>query len=101
MSTQLVDIKKILESTKPELVRKYYVSSLGLFGSVVREDFGPASDIDIIVDFSHPIGIEFVDLANLLEEKLKRPVDLVSRNGIKKKYYDLIKEEIIYLFAEH
>lgn len=97
MSTSLGDIKSILESIKPELAKKYYVSSLGLFGSIVREDFGPSSDIDIIVDFSHPIGIEFVDLANLLEAKLKRPVDLVSRNGIKKKYYKVIEEEIIYV----
>ena len=101
MSSQLVDIKRVLESIKPELAKKYFVSSLGLFGSVVRDDFGPTSDIDIIVDFSHPIGIEFVDLANLLEAKLKRPVDLVSRNGIKKKYYKVIEDEIIYLFAEN
>lgn len=69
---------------KDELVAKYNVSSLGLFGSVVRDDFNHiSSDIDIIVDFSLPIGIEFVDLADFLESKLNKPVDLVARAGVK------------------
>jgi predicted nucleotidyltransferase len=90
-------IKQLLITLKPELVEKYHVSSLGLFGSVVRDDFTSDSDIDIIVEFSRPIGIEFVELAEVLEDKLQRPVDLVSRNGIKPKYYQVIKEEIIYV----
>ena len=76
---------------------KYHVSELGLFGSVVRSDFSPESDIDIIVDFSQPIGIEFVDLADELEAKLKRKVDLVSRKGIKPQYFNAIQTELIYV----
>ncbi len=95
--TDLVTIQKILAQIKPELVEKYHVSSIGLFGSIVRNDFSPSSDIDIIIDFSHPIGIEFVDLANYIEKKLNKPVDLVSRNGIKQKYYREIEPEIIYV----
>lgn len=83
---------------KPELVSKYHVKSIGLFGSIVREDFSAAqSDIDIIVDFSKPIGIEFIDLADYLERQLKRKVDLVSRNGIKSSFYKEIEQEIIYV----
>lgn len=48
---QLTGIKKTLELLKPELIRHYHVQTIGLFGSVVRDDFSPASDIDIIVDF--------------------------------------------------
>ncbi len=95
--TNLDTIKQILTQLKPELISKYHVCSLGLFGSVVRDDFTSSSDIDIIVDFSQPIGIEFIDLADFIEKNLKLPVDLVSKNGIKEKYYNHIEPEIIYV----
>jgi predicted nucleotidyltransferase len=92
------NIKQTLKSLKPELERKFHVPSIGLFGSVVRDDFSPTkSDIDIIVDFSKPIGIEFVDLADYIESKICRKVDLVSKNGIKKNYFKHIEREIIYV----
>lgn len=87
-----------LQKIKPELKRKFFVSSIGLFGSVVRDDFSPEkSDIDIIVDFSKPIGVEFIDLAEYLETIFKRKVDLVSKKGIKDKYYREIENEIVYV----
>lgn len=87
-----------MQRLKPELARKYHVSSIGLFGSVVRGDFSDAkSDIDIIVDFSKPVGIEFVDLADFLEAQIRRKIDLVSRKGIKKNYYQQIESEIVYV----
>jgi len=95
--TELVRIKQILTQLKPELITKYHVNSIGLFGSVVRHDHSPSSDIDIIVDFSKPIGIEFVDLANYIQRKLKKSVDLVSKNGIKQKYLREIESEIVYV----
>lgn len=76
---------------------KYNVRTIGLFGSVVRDDFTSASDIDIIVDFSKPIGVEFIDLGNYIEKRLQCKVDLVSRNGIKEKYLKAIESEIIYV----
>ncbi len=95
--TDLNTIKQILTQLKPELTDKYHVSSIGLFGSVVRDDFNSSSDIDIIVDFSQPIGIEFIDLADFIEKKLSKNVDLVSKNGVKQKYYRTIESEIIYV----
>jgi len=95
--TDLNTIKQILIQLKPELIDKYHVSTLGLFGSIVRDDFTSTSDVDIIVDFSQPIGIEFVDLADLIEAKLKKNVDLVSKKGIKQKYFQAIESEIIYV----
>ncbi|HAJ99971.1 MAG TPA: DNA polymerase subunit beta [Bacteroidales bacterium] len=90
-------ILQTIRNLKPELKAKYFVSSIGLFGSVVRDDFSPASsDVDIIVDFSQPVGIEFIDLADFLESQLKRKVDLISVKGIKQKYFEQIKQEIIY-----
>lgn len=95
--SQLTAIKKILQQLKPELTTKYHVSSIGLFGSIVRDDFTVSSDIDIIVDFSQPIGIEFIDLADFIEKKIQKTIDLVSKKGIKQKYYEAIEPEIIYV----
>jgi uncharacterized protein len=95
--TTIENIKTLLQKLKPELAKKYYVSSIGLFGSVVRDDFSAKSDIDIIVDFSRPVGIEFIDLADFLESKMKRKIDLVSKKGIKKNYYRQIEREIVYV----
>lgn len=95
--TTLNSILYLLKQLKPELKDKYHVSSIGLFGSVVRDDFNVSSDIDIIVDFSKPIGIEFVDLADLIEKKLEKRIDLVSKNGVKQKYLRTFETEIIYV----
>ena len=94
---QLSTIRQILQQLKPELVKNFHVQEIGLFGSIVRDDFRHDSDIDIIVKFSKPIGIEFIDLANFIEKKLKQKVDLVSKNGIKEKYFKAIEQEIIYV----
>jgi len=94
---QLADIKESLRQLKHELSQKYHVETIGLFGSVVRNDFTTSSDIDIIVDFDRPVGVEFIDLADYIESRLKRKVDLVSRKGIKDKYYNAIEQEIVYV----
>lgn len=93
----LQDIKLKLSQLKPVLEKKYAVSALGLFGSYVRNEQNAQSDIDILVDFKKPIGIEFVDLAELLEKELDLKVDLVSKKGIKPKYFSAIQPEIIYV----
>ena len=82
---------------KPFLAEKYGVSSLGIFGSLPRGDFGEESDIDIIVDFKKPVGIEFIDLADEIEKRLQHKIDLVSRKGIKERYFNAIAPEIIYV----
>ena len=97
MNALLNEVRAMLQLLKPELSHKYAVDTLGLFGSIVRDDFTSESDIDIIVTFNRPVGIEFIDLANELEEKLNRKVDLVSKNGIKEKYYQVIEPQIVYV----
>lgn len=83
---------------KPELERRFLVNSIGLFGSVVRHDFSEnTSDIDILVDFKKPVGIEFIELGDFLEKILDRKVDLVSKKGVKIKYLQAIESEIIYV----
>ena len=93
----LKTIKNILTQMKPELVAKFHVSSLGLFGSVLRDDFSHNSDVDIIVDFSEQIGVGFIDLADMIEKKINTRVDLVSKKGIKEKYYKAIEAQIVYV----
>jgi len=94
----LTEIQDSLSRIKPILVDKYNVSTIGLFGSIVRNDYSPvSSDIDILVDFNKPIGIEFIDLADFIEKTLLKKVDLVSKKGIKNKYFSQIEQEIIYV----
>jgi len=90
-------VRNILNRFKPQLLQKYPIASIGLFGSVVRNDFNVNSDIDIIVDFNQSIGIEFISLADELERELNHKVDLVSKAGIKLKYFKEIEPEIVYV----
>lgn len=93
----LETIKNNLQQLKPDLALKFYVDRIGLFGSVLRSDFSEQSDIDIIVEFKQPVGVEFIDLADFLESKFHRRVDLVSRKGIKPDYFAEIQNDIVYV----
>lgn len=71
-----------------ELCRKYQVKELALFGSVLREDFRPDSDIDVLVEFEPDARIGFLGMAALARELsglLGRDVDLVPKGGLKKR----------------
>jgi hypothetical protein len=70
---------------------------LALFGSYSRNDYNNQSDVDILVEFDKTPGFEFIDLADELESLLKTKVDLVSRNGIKPKYFQFIEKDLIYV----
>ena len=58
----LQGIKSELSLLKPMLEKHYADSKLGLFGSYVRNEQNDQSDLDILIDFRKPIGIEFIDL---------------------------------------
>ena len=91
-------ILAILKKVKPSLEKKYGVKDLALFGSYSRNTAVPGkSDVDVLVDFSKPIGITFIDLADELEQLLQLKVDLVSRGGIKPKYFSVIEPDLIYV----
>ena len=95
--TNLTDIKSILKSNKQRLSDKYGVSFMAIFGSYGRGQQTESSDVDILVDFQRPIGIEFIDLANELEKLLKIKVGLVSRNGVKPHYLKHIEPDLNYV----
>jgi predicted nucleotidyltransferase len=87
-----------LKKAKPLLAKKYGVKDLTIFGSYSRnEHIAGKSDLDIMVDFSQPIGLAFVDLADELEGLLQLKVDLVSRGGIKPKYFTAIEPDLIFV----
>jgi predicted nucleotidyltransferase len=93
----IADIKKILSNHKHLLSEKYPIKNIAVFGSYSRNEQNQKSDIDILVEFNAPIGIEFVDLAEELEKILHSRVDLISKNGVKKSYLDYIEKDLIYV----
>ena len=81
-----------------ELCRRHRITELSLFGSVLRDDFGPDSDIDIMVEFSasaHPTLFDLVTLRDEIRELLGRDVDLITKSGVQSSPNRLVREEIL------
>ncbi len=93
----LESVQTTLASRKADLFRRFPIKALAIFGSYARKEQRPDSDIDMLVEFDAPVGIEFIDLADQLEAILQLRVDLVSRSGIKPKYYQAIKGDLKYV----
>jgi uncharacterized protein len=64
-------------------IRGFGVRSLAVFGSAAREELGPKSDVDLLVDIQPKSFDAFMDLKLYLEEILGRKVDLILKNSIK------------------
>jgi hypothetical protein len=81
--TDTSSILSRLRGDEPTLRRQYAIHSLALFGSAARGEAGPASDIDLLVEFDRPVGLMHVSrTARHLEELLGAPVDLVLRRAV-------------------
>lgn len=80
--TTLPIILSQLHEAKPHLQEKYPLAMIGIFGSYSRGEALPDSDVDILVEFSRPVGFEIADLAIELEEILGERVDIASKKGI-------------------
>ena len=66
--------------------RKWRVWELSLFGSVLREDFGPKSDVDVLVSFADDVPWSLWDLTAMHDELsalMGRPVNLMEREGLR------------------
>lgn len=77
-----------------QFCQRHHIQRLELFGSVLREDFHPNSDVDLLVEFAPEAQIGFLALSRMQRELtalLHRPVDLVPREGLK----PLIRTEIL------
>jgi uncharacterized protein len=93
----LETVKDTLLAHKQRLSTKYGLSKLAIFGSYARNQQTDDSDLDILVEFDRPIGSEFIDLADELEQLLRVKIDLVSKKGIKEKYLKSIEKELDYV----
>jgi predicted nucleotidyltransferase len=82
---------------KKSLFQKYPIKELAIFGSYARNEQSPTSYLDLLVEFHSRVGSEFIELGDELEDLLGIKVDLVSKKGIKPRYLERIKEELIYV----
>jgi predicted nucleotidyltransferase len=95
---KIEQIKKILTSQKDILKNKYNVKEIGIFGSYVKGNYNKESDVDILVEFSKPIGlIKFIKLEEYLKDLIGIKVDLVLRDGIKPALRSNILKQAVYV----
>lgn len=89
---------KILHSHKSD-IENLGVKSLALFGSTARDEAGPKSDIDILVEFNKKQKTfdHFMELKFYLESLLGQHVDLVTTSAIKPRLRPYIKKDIVYV----
>lgn len=93
----LQEIEMTLGKHKQKLFSEYPIKSLAIFGSYARREQKEESDLDILVEFNDKIGIRFIDLADELEKLIGFKVDLVSRKGVKDKYFERIQSDLTYV----
>jgi predicted nucleotidyltransferase len=88
----------LLSAHKPELQRKFGLTTLALFGSMARACPTARSDIDILVSFDGPatsaryFGVQFY-----LEDLLKRPVDLVTEKALRAEFRAGVQRDAVYV----
>jgi len=92
----LDEIRDILNREKKTLVEQFKIKELSIFGSFVRGESQEESDLDILVEFSVPIGFfEFLDLEEYLQNLLEVKIDLVSKKALKPKIGERILKEAV------
>ena len=97
--TEIEHIKNVLSQEKPEL-SILGVNEIGIFGSFIRGNAGPDSDIDILLDVSDDSSLTLFSLADIqirLSEKLNRKVDLVVKRDLKPNIGKKILSEVEYV----
>ena len=94
---KLEELKGIIKQNKQELENKFKVKSIAIFGSYVRGEQNEESDVDIIVEFSEPVGFLFFHLANFLEKILDANVDLITPDAIKPNRQEYIMKDLVYV----
>jgi len=98
MKSTRQDILSSLKKLKGDVAREYSVKTIGVFGSVARDEQTGTSDIDLLVEFSKPVGfVTFMRLENFLSEKLGKQVDLVTSDSLKPVIRQDVLAEVIYV----
>ncbi len=96
MLTKL-EIESKLQAIKPVLIDKFHVSTIGYFGSYSTGQQNEQSDLDLLVEFSQPVGWEFFTLERYLEQTMGLRVDLVTRNSLKEQIKESILNQVKYI----
>ena len=89
------EIIQRLQDIKPYLQKEYAVKTIGLFGSFVDGSYTDNSDVDIMVEFEHPVGWQFFTLEKYLEQTLNRKIDMVTSNALKEQIKPFIQIQYI------
>lgn len=90
------EVLRILHQQRMELAGQYHVASLSLFGSVARDEARPDSDVDLLVEFSQPVGLfQFIELQQKLEALLGSKVDLGTPRSLKPRIKERVLREAI------
>ena len=72
------DVIRILKNYKREFANQYNILTIGIFGSIARDEAGDESDVDIVVRISEPDFFILAGIKNDLEDRLNKSVDIVS-----------------------
>lgn len=92
------DILLSLKTLKGDVAREYSVKTLGVFGSVARDEQTDVSDIDMLVEFTRPVGfVTFMRLEHFLSDRLGKRVDLVTPDTLKPVIRQDVLSEVIYV----
>jgi uncharacterized protein len=98
MKSTRQEILTSLQHLKDEVEDRYPVKKIGVFGSVARDEQTEESDIDLLVEFTKPVGfVTFMRLEHFLSERLGRPVDLVTTDSLKPVIRQDVLSEVIYV----
>ncbi|MEE9377058.1 MAG: nucleotidyltransferase family protein [Candidatus Lokiarchaeia archaeon] len=93
----LEKVEKILKKHKEYLRNKFYIEKIGVFGSYSKGTQKNKSDIDIFVEFYHPIGWKFFTLKQFLENILGMKVDLATKNSLRPQMKEEVLKDVIYV----
>jgi predicted nucleotidyltransferase len=88
--------------TIADFCRRHHIRRLSLFGSVLRRDFRPDSDVDVLVEFEdgHTPGLRFIAMQEELSEMLGRRVDLVTRAFLNRRIRDRVLDSAEVQYAQ-
>lgn len=95
---ELNDVIDTLRKDKGYLENNFGLSSIGIFGSCVKGSQKTDSDIDLLVELKEPRFDFLVGLQIYLEDRLKRPVELIrKRKGLSERFLKRIEKDIHYV----
>ena len=91
------EIENKLKQLKPVLSSDFSVKKIGYFGSYSDQTQTETSDLDILVEFTKPVGWNFFTLEKFLEEQFGLKIDLVTHNALKKQFKEQILSQVHYV----